>query len=153
MSITLASAILVVRAWTRLYTSGMAPEIRDARRAEIDSDLWEFHEDARRRGAAPSVIAVHMLLRLVLGVRNDLFWRAEHAHVAPRIFREALWATAAASIVFVWWLASSLQALEPPPQFRTGSINVMRLLYPLQPIQNVPAAPPPPREFARLSRG
>ena len=49
MSITLASAILVVRAWTRLYTSGMAPEIRDARRAEIDSDLWEFHEDARRR--------------------------------------------------------------------------------------------------------
>src|SRR5439155_27320100 len=84
---------------------------------------------------------------------NDLFWRAGHAHVAPRIFREALWATAAASIVFVWWLASSLQALEPPPQFRTGSINVMRLLYPLQPIQNVPAAPPPPREFARLSRG
>jgi len=153
MSITLASAILIVRAWTRLYTSGMAPAIRDARRAEIDSDLWEFHEDARRRGGTPALIAVHMLLRLVLGVRNDLFWRAEHARVAPRIFREALWATAAASIVFVWWLASSLQALEPPPTLRTGGINVMRLLYPLKPVADVPPAPPMPREFARLRNG
>jgi len=111
MSPTLAAAIGSVRAWTRLYTAGMDPGARDARRAEIDSDLWEFHEDARRAGATPMLIAMHMLLRLVLGVRNDLFWRAEHARVPARIFREALWATAAASIVFVWWLASSLQAL------------------------------------------
>ncbi len=153
MSITLASAILIVRAWTRTYTAGMDPGARDARRAEIESDLWEFHEDARRRGASPLGIAAHMLLRLVLGIRNDLFWRAEHARVPHRIFREALWATAVASIVFVWWLASSLQALEPPPSLRTGGIDVMRLLYPLRPIADVPPAPPMPREFARLRNG
>ena len=153
MSITLASAITIVRMWTRAYTLGMEREPRDARRGEIESDLWEFHEDARLRGASPEGIAMHMLLRLVLGVRNDLFWRAEQARAPRYIVGDALWATAAASLVFVWWLASALQALEPPPALRTGGINVMRLLYPIRPVPEVPPAPPTPREFARLSRG
>ena len=33
-------------------------------RAEIESDLWEFHEDARRRGCSAEHIAIHMLARL-----------------------------------------------------------------------------------------
>jgi hypothetical protein len=78
MTATLAGALGLVRGWTRLYTSRLAPALRDARRAEIESDLWEFHEDARRRGATPTGIAVHMLLRLLLGIRHDLLWRAEH---------------------------------------------------------------------------
>jgi len=61
----LFSAIALVRGWTRLYTSGMEPGSRNGRRAEIESDLWEFHEDARRRRYSPAGIAAHMLLRLV----------------------------------------------------------------------------------------
>ena len=39
-----------VRAWTRLYTWRVAPSLREARRAEIESDLWEhLHAD----GALP----------------------------------------------------------------------------------------------------
>jgi hypothetical protein len=150
MSLTLATAIALVRQWTRLYTLRMEPALRHARRAEIESDLWELHEDARRHGATPMLITVHMLLRLVLGMRNDLLWRAEHAHVPRRVVQEALWATAAASVVFVWWLASTLQALEPPQRLQTGGINVVRLLYPIRPFASVPPLPPPPIEFARL---
>jgi len=34
--------IRIVRAWTRLYTAGMDPLLRDARRAEIDSDCGSW---------------------------------------------------------------------------------------------------------------
>jgi hypothetical protein len=151
MSPPLRAALALVRGWTCLYTAAMAPALRDARRAEIESDLWEFHEDARRRGYPPSAIGAHMLLRLVLGMPADLFWRAEDAHVPSRIVQDALWATAVASVVFVWWLASTLQALEPPEGMRRGGIDVMRIVYPFQRITNVPQPPPTPYEFARLT--
>jgi len=142
MTITLAAALAAARAWTRIYTARMAPAIRDARRSEIESDLWELHEDARRRGASPTRIAVHTLLRLVLGVGDDLLWRAEQLRVRPRVVREALWAGAAASLVFVWWLASMLQAVDR--YSAVDGINVVRLLYPLRPVASVPPLPAPP---------
>jgi hypothetical protein len=151
MSPPLRAALALVRGWTHLYTAGMAPAVRDARRAEIESDLWEFHEDTRRRGYPPSLIGAHMLLRLVLGTPADLFWRAEHARFPSRIVQDALWAAAAASVVFVWWLASTLQALELPEGMRRGGIDVMRLVYPFQRITNVPSPPPMPLNFARLT--
>jgi hypothetical protein len=144
MSPMLAGAIGLVRAWTRLYTAGMEPAVRVERCAEIESDLWELHEDARRRGATPSLIALHMVLRLVLGIRDDLVWRAEHVRVP--LVQQALWVTAAASVVLVWWVASTLQAVEPP---QMAGINVMRLLYPIQPVASVPTPPRPPIEFVR----
>jgi hypothetical protein len=151
MSPTLRAALALVRGWTYVYTAGMDRGLCDARRAEIESDLWEFHEDARRRGYPPSAIGAHMLLRLVLGTPADLFWRAEHARFPSRIVQDALWVTAAASVAFVWWLASTLQALEPPEGMRRGGIDVMRLVYPFQRISNVPSPPPTPYEFARLT--
>jgi len=147
MTITLALALRIVRAWTRIYTARMSPAARAARLGEIDSDLWEMHEDARRRGASPTRIAVHMLLRLAFGVPDDLVWRAEQVRLRPRVVRSALWAGAAASVVFVWWLSSTLQALDP---YRSAdAINVVRLLYPMRPVHSVPPLPPPPAEFAR----
>jgi hypothetical protein len=146
MSPTLAVAIGLVRGWTRLYSRGMEPAVRVDRCAEIDSDLWEFHEDARRRGATPTLLALHIVLRLVLGIRHDLLWRAEHVRVRSPLMQQALWVTAAASVVFVWWLASTLQAVEAP---RMAGINVMRLLYPIQPLASVPTPPRPPIEFVR----
>jgi len=128
MTITLALALRIVRAWTRIYTACMAAAACEARREEIDSDLWEMHEDARRRGAPPTRIAIHMLLRLALGAPDDLLWRAEQLRVRPRVVREALWAGAAASIVFVWWLASALHV----DRYRVDGINVVRVLYPVR---------------------
>ena len=146
MSPALAGALAIVRGWTRLYTALMQPAMRDARRAEIESDLWELHEDARRRGASPARIAVHMLLRLVLGIVDDVVWRAEQATLPTRLVQEALWASAAASIVFVWWLASALQAVSPP---HDEGINVMRLLYPIRPVISVPS---PPIQFVKFAK-
>jgi len=148
MTITLAAALAIVRGWTRVYTARMDPPLRDARRAEIESDLWELHEDARRRGAPPTMIAVHMLLRLALGAADDLAWRAEHIRLTPRIVQDALWAGAIASVVLVWWLASTLQRVAPREQ--PDGINVVRLLYPTRPIGGVPSPPPPPNTFTRL---
>jgi len=149
MTASLAAAIAVVRGWTRVYTARMDPPIRDARRAEIESDLWELHEDARRRGASPTRIAIQMGLRLLFGIADDLAWRAEHVRVSTRIVQEALWAAAAASLIFVWWLATSLEAIAPHE--RPDGINVLRLLYPMRPIVSVPTPPGPPLEFARLA--
>jgi hypothetical protein len=151
MSPTLASAV-IVRAWTRIYTSRMQPALRDARRDEIESDLWELHEDARRRGATPTGIAVHMLLRLLRGAGDDLMWRAEHAQLSPGTIRGALWATAAASVVFVWWLASAVQALEPPAPLQAGGINVVRLLSPTRAGLAARSALPPV-SYLRLRAG
>ena len=38
---SLRFVIGLVRAWTRVYTCGMVQTLRDARRAEVESDLWE----------------------------------------------------------------------------------------------------------------
>lgn len=148
MSRTLAAALAIVRGWTRLYTAHLDPPARDARRAEIESDLWELHEDARRRGASPEEIGVQMLLRLVLGFVDDVAWRAEQVSVPPHIVKQALWAAAVASIAFVWYLASAVQAIDSP--YRDG-INVLRLLYPMRAVVSV-ATPPAPRiVFVKLA--
>lgn len=148
MSRTLAAALAIVRGWTRLYTAYMEPPARDARRAEIESDLWELHEDARRRGASPEAIAVHMLLRLVFGLVDDVAWRAEQVSVPPHIVKQALWAAAVASIAFVWYLASAVQGIESP---RGDGINVLRLLYPMRPFVSMTTRPAPRIVFVKVA--
>ena len=75
MTIATRCAIALVRAWTRLYTCGLPATVRTARRAEIDSDLWELEHDAEepRRGRTAGVI----LIRLFAGVPDDVAWRME----------------------------------------------------------------------------
>jgi uncharacterized protein (TIGR03435 family) len=81
MSLWLRAAIACVRAWTRLYTSGLPPAVRNRRRAEIDSDLWEWCADqaSGRRGAE----VVHLLLRSVCGMPDDVAWRVELGALGP----------------------------------------------------------------------
>jgi hypothetical protein len=69
---------MVVRGWVDLYTRGLATELRAARRAEIESDLWAQSEEADQVGRAPLTVEVEMLTRLVLGIPADIGWR--HAH-------------------------------------------------------------------------
>jgi len=70
-------AIALTRAWTRFYTLGLPAEVRDARRGEIDSDLWEQqrHADEGREGQLSTTLQV--LLRLIPGAPADIIWRAE----------------------------------------------------------------------------
>ena len=64
----------VARRWAHVYTRGLDPEIRDARRAEIDSDIFEQQHasssSAWRTGAA-------ITGRTLRGVLGDLAWRRE----------------------------------------------------------------------------
>ena len=60
------AAARLTRWWTRLYTAGVPGDLREARRAEVESDLWESVADG-----APSR---HILARLALGLADDLTW-------------------------------------------------------------------------------
>src|SRR6185436_7287736 len=90
MNPLLFCAIGAVRVWTRFYTLHIEPVGRDRRRDEIESDLWEFHEDARRRGYPPAAIGVHMLARLLFGIPHDLLWRIEYEG-DPAMTRRSAW--------------------------------------------------------------
>ena len=145
MSPLLVSAIALVRGWTRFYTLHLDPPDRDRRRDEIESDLWEFHEEARRRGYPPGGVAAHMVARLVFGIPHDLLWRIEYEGDAAMTHRRSTWMTAAAIVATVcigalWALfaVASISALPPLPD----SVHIERVY--LQPMRLPPPPPPPP---------
>jgi hypothetical protein len=71
----IALAVALARAWVHVYTRGMPADLRDGRRAEIESDLWEqCHDEApRRRGGGLDILG-----RTLRGVPSDLSWRLQH---------------------------------------------------------------------------
>ena len=67
----------LVRRWVALYTAGLPADIRDARREEIEDDLWcQAHE------VDPEVASDGVLGRLVFGLWADITWRLEQRHRA-----------------------------------------------------------------------
>ncbi len=70
-------AIGLTRWWVRLYTKGLPPERRDARRAEIESDTWEQGELAEKCDQPPFATTVEMVARMLLGVLSDITWRVQ----------------------------------------------------------------------------
>lgn len=66
-------ASALTRSWASLYTAGLPAGLRAPRRDEIESDLWEQAQSSE----TPCVAAIHMLLRLALGIPSDLVWRFE----------------------------------------------------------------------------
>ncbi len=74
----------LARWWVRLYTLGVDRATADARRAELESDLWEgLHDDDR--SATSGSRSMEILDRLVRGLRADLTWCFEERRVARRI--------------------------------------------------------------------
>ncbi|MFL5760246.1 MAG: hypothetical protein ACJ789_10935 [Thermomicrobiales bacterium] len=71
----------LARGWVCLYTLGLRPEVRAARRAEIASDLWEHRHDAAATGAPGLAAAV--LGRVLAGMPSDVLWRVEARGSAP----------------------------------------------------------------------
>jgi len=82
------SAATAVRGWVGLYTRGLTPAERDARRTEIESDLWTHAQEAYELGHGPSSLEAEMLMRLVLGMWDDIAWRRAHGASAPDTGKE-----------------------------------------------------------------
>ena len=84
----------VARWWTRLYTAGLPDDLRDARRAEVESDLWESVSDG-----APSR---HILARVALGVVDDLTWSLTFMDTTTR--HTARWSLGSLALLGAAWL-------------------------------------------------
>lgn len=96
-------AAALVSTWTRVYTWRMDAWRRDVRRAEIESDLWEFEHDSNARGLSP---AVHVLARLVIGIPSDVCWRVEsRLPERPALRPHAALAATAALVIAALWMA------------------------------------------------
>ncbi len=63
------------RGWVAAYTLGLASSVRDARRAEIASDVWEQHADGVSAGRSAIEVAADIFSRVTRGVPADLLWR------------------------------------------------------------------------------
>ncbi len=130
-SAALGLAFALVRAWTRAYTWRLEPAVRDRRRAEIESELWEFQQDPER-GNYPSA---HVLARLLAGIPDDLSWRAEHdAARRTRVrtgIRVAAWTVATVIVFAALWILPLMSAATLPP-------------LPDKPRVVMKAPPPPP---------
>jgi hypothetical protein len=70
-------AVSLTRGWVVLYTLGLPADLRDGRRSEIDSDLWEQRWLAGRRREPPLATAVEIAARTLLGVISDITWRVQ----------------------------------------------------------------------------
>jgi hypothetical protein len=132
-------AAAVLRAWTRVYTWRLDPLLRERRCAEIESDLWECQQDpVGNRGVGP---AFQLLARMVIGVPDDLGWRADYLVVEDNPQRRvvALTATMAAIVVAALWVFASTQpvALPRPPASPTRGWGPAVSTY-------LPPPPPPP---------
>jgi hypothetical protein len=66
-----------------LYTTGLPGEVKDSRRSEVDSDLWEQRHDAAAIDEPAVTTAGEVLYRLVAGVAADISWRARANPQAP----------------------------------------------------------------------
>lgn len=75
MSVWMSGASRAVSWWTAAYTAGLAPSVRDARRTEIASDVWEQGEDMAAGGETLLGSAIGVVSRMVRGVPADLLWR------------------------------------------------------------------------------
>jgi hypothetical protein len=122
-------AMSAVRVWTHLYTWGLPAEIRDLRRDEIESDLWESFQD--RHG--DEALAWQIWARLLGGIADDLWWRFDHAPRMPVLALRFAATLGLIAMLGLWLIgAVSMRTPEPPaaPRF--------------PPLIDPPPPPPPP---------
>jgi hypothetical protein len=68
----------LIRRWVDLYTRGMPPLVRAARRDEVEDDLWCHHREASEVGRSTGALGAEMFVRLLFGMPADLSWRFAH---------------------------------------------------------------------------
>ena len=122
----LSVAIVLVRAWTRVYTWRLPQPLRESRRAEIESDLWESRHDAGRRQSP----AVQVIVRLLLGIPDDLQWRMAHASIVNNFVMIGVALTTAVFLLAALWLVDLARArklpVPPPPRLSSASLVAPR---------------------------
>jgi len=132
-------AMALVRLWTRVFTLGMSANVREWRRREIESDLWEHTHD---RQPSPW----QLIGRLIRGIPADVTWRIEE-----EIMRSKTLVVVGASVGIVlgasaMWLYDTMRAdtlpIPPPVSMEVGAPATWPAIPP-------PPPPPPPPPGAR----
>jgi len=143
----LAWAFALARLWTWIYTSGMPAALRDARRAEIESDLWESAHASDPTGTPTA--ALHVIVRLFRGIPDDFLWRAELMDLRTRRHRPAAWLTLGVTLLAAaLWVRAATAPLELP-DLPSSPITIQAwLMHPVPP----PPPPPPPPETRGQTR-
>ena len=144
MTHTAALVVACVRSWTRIYTWRLPPAVRDARREEIESDLWESANDPQ---VAQSELIMQMVLRLTLGIADDLAWRLGQGTKIRSATRRTI-VTAAATCVLLLFVALSRLAMDLPP-LPEAPVGALQAHWT---VRN-PPPPPPPIPGAALPAG
>lgn len=80
-------AVHLVQGWVSCYTRGLPAAVCEARRQEIDSDLWEHQRHGAVYDRAPTETAMEVLARLLMGIPADLIWRWEMGRWAQQAQR------------------------------------------------------------------
>jgi hypothetical protein len=137
LAFTLAASLVCW--WTRIYTRGLPSEVRDRRREEIASDLWELEHDRDRKGRGASTLGV--LARLVAGIPDDVGWRMEQ-HTVRRIALRSTIALAAIALVVT---VAAQQALRPPALPAISPAPPPDILTLARRTAPIPPPPPPPK--------
>ena len=75
--------VALTETWVRAYTAGLPGLLRDARRAELASDLFEHRRAAVALGRP---FAAELAWRWLAGIPADLLWRVEHARIVGQGF-------------------------------------------------------------------
>ena len=75
-ALALPFVLLIANAWTWLYTKVAAQGQGAARRSELLSSLEEATCSLRASGYKPPEIAVHLVIRLLVGLKSDVAWFA-----------------------------------------------------------------------------
>lgn len=126
-------AVTAVEVWTRLYTWPLSADVRDRRRREVASDLWESLHDAP---GPPS--ALHLGSRLLTGVLDDVGWLCEQRrHRDRRRVRSCI--TVACALTGSVWLTLGAPNVQMPPLPGPPPRHVEPRIYP-----DPPPPPPPP---------
>jgi TonB family protein len=108
--------------------------VRDARRDEIESDLWESEHDTDENDRRH--LPARLFARVVLGIPDDLGWRVEQEDPMTASLR--VWMVAGISAVVLLGFAGVAWYVTQPPPVPAPPQLLARTAGPL------PAPPPPP---------
>ncbi len=83
--------VRLARSWVAFYTRGLPADCRDARRAEISSDLWEQRHDGLANGSAS--VPASVVGRMLAGMPADISWRVQERGVArqEKVMMDTSW--------------------------------------------------------------